>query len=333
MGKQNFSKIKLLKIWEMLKQDTDEQHPLTTNQIIEKLKAVGIECDRKTLYQDIATLNTYGYEIIQRRGQHNNSYYVIDRNFDVPELRILMDAVQAASFVTEKKTAEFIDKISALGGSNRAELLKRNIVLFNTTKHTNENIYYSVDKIDEAILSEKKIIFKYFDYDLHGERVFRRDGHRYVANPVTLVFSNDNYYLVCYHDNHKMLTNYRVDRMTEVDMLDAPINKEARPKGIDISDSRKQAFSMFSGETQKVTFEMTSDLIDVIFDKFGEKTKIADLGDNKIQFSADVQISNMFFGWCCSFGDKLKIVAPSKIKEELHAYIQALVDSYSGGNI
>lgn len=141
----------------MLKQDTDEQHPLTTNQIIEKLKAAGIECDRKTLYQDIATLNSYGYEIIQRRGQHNNSYYVIDRNFDVPELRILMDAVQAASFVTEKKTAEFIDKISALGGSNRAELLKRNIVLFNTTKHTNENIYYSIDKIDEAILSERKI--------------------------------------------------------------------------------------------------------------------------------------------------------------------------------
>lgn len=153
MGKQNFSKIKLLKIWEMLKQDTDEDHPLTTNQIIEKLKASGIECDRKTLYQDIATLNAYGYEIIQRRGQHNNSYFVVDRNFDVPELRILMDAVQAASFITEKKTGEFIDKISALGGSNRAELLKKNIVVFNTTKHTNENIYYNIDKIDEGILS------------------------------------------------------------------------------------------------------------------------------------------------------------------------------------
>ena len=154
MGKQNFSKIKLLKIWEMLKQDTDEQHPLTTNQIIEKLRSVGIECDRKTLYQDIKTLNAYGYEIIQRRGQHNNSYYVVDRNFDVPELRILIDAVQAASFITQKKTAEFIDKISALGGSNRAEILKKNIVEFNTAKHTNENIYYSIDKIDEAILSE-----------------------------------------------------------------------------------------------------------------------------------------------------------------------------------
>lgn len=328
MGKQNFSKIKLLKIWEMLKQDTDEQHPLTTNQIIEKLKASGIECDRKTLYQDIATLNAYGYEIIQRRGQHNNSYFVVDRNFDVPELRILIDAVQAASFITEKKAVEFIDKISALGGSNRAELLKKNIVEFNTTKQTNENIYYSIDKIDEAILSDKKVIFKYFDYDIKGNRVFRKDGHRYVANPITMVFSNDNYYMVCYHDNHSTLTNYRIDRMTEVDMLDTPINKNTRPKGIDISDYRKQAFSMFGGEPVNITFDTTSDLIDVIFDKFGMKTKITEVGDNKIQFTAEIQISNMFFGWCCSFGEKLKIIAPIDIKKKFTEYLYNLCEQY-----
>lgn len=328
MGKQNFSKIKLLKIWEMLKQDTDEQHSLTTNQIIEKLKLAGIECDRKTLYQDIATLNAYGYEIIQRRGQHNNSYYVVDRSFDVPELRILIDAVQAASFITEKKTAEFIDKISALGGSNRAEILKKNIVEFNTAKHTNENIYYSIDKIDEAILSERKIIFKYFDYDLHGNRVFRKDGHRYVANPIIMVFSNDNYYLVCYHDNHTTLTNYRIDRMTEVSVLDTPINKDARPKGIDLCNYRKQVFSMFGGEQTAVTLETTPDLIDVVFDKFGEQTKITEIGNNKIQFTAEIQISNMFFGWCCSFGEKMKIVAPQEIKEQFTEYLNRLCQNY-----
>lgn len=328
MGKQNFSKIKLLKIWEMLKQDTDEQHPLTTNQIIEKLQSAGIECDRKTLYQDIATLNAYGYEIIQKRGQHNNLYFVVDRTFDIPELRILMDAVQSASFITEKKTGEFIDKISALGGSNRAELLKKNIVAFNTTKHTNENIYYSIDKIDEAILADKKIIFKYFDYNLKGERVFRKDGHRYVANPVTMVFSNDNYYLVCYHDNHSTLTNYRIDRMTEVSILDTPINSEARPKGIDIGDYRKQAFSMFGGKPKNVSFEVATELIDVIYDKFGEKVGIIDLGDNKFKFTAEIQISNMFFGWCCSFGDKLKIIAPKEIRVQFSDYLDGIVKNY-----
>lgn len=329
MGKQNFSKIKLLKIWEILKQDTDEDHPLTTNQIIEKLKASGIECDRKTLYQDIATLNAYGYEIIQRRGQHNNSYFVVDRNFDVPELRILMDAVQAASFITEKKTGEFIDKISALGGSNRAELLKKNIVVFNTTKHTNENIYYNIDKIDEGILSGKKILFRYFDYDINGNRVFRKDGHRYVANPITMVFSNDNYYLVCYHDNHSTLTNYRIDRMVDVTVTDNPINKDACPKDINISDYRKQAFSMFGGEPSQVTIAVSFDLIDVIFDKFGEHTKVIDKGNGTIEFTTEIQISNMFFGWCCSFGDKMKIVAPTKIKEQFVEYLQVLSNQYS----
>ena len=140
MGKENFSKIKLLRIWEILKQESDEEHPLSTNQIIERLARGGISCDRRTLYQDIAALNSYGYEVICRRGQHSNSYYVEDRSFDVPELRILIDAVQAASFLTEKKTVELVDKIAALGGSNRAEILKRNMVDFNTNKHYNASV-------------------------------------------------------------------------------------------------------------------------------------------------------------------------------------------------
>lgn len=136
MGKENFSKIKLLKLWEILSRESDEEHPLTTGELIARLEKCGISCDRRTLYRDIAALCEFGYEVITRRGQHSNSYYVVDRGFDVPELRVLIDAVQAASFVTEKKTAELVDKIAALGGSNRAEILKRNIVEFNTTKHS-----------------------------------------------------------------------------------------------------------------------------------------------------------------------------------------------------
>lgn len=137
MGKEAFSEIKLLKIWEILKQDSDENNPLATNQIIDKLAASGIVCDRRTLYQDIAALNSYGYEVACKKGQHSNCYYVLDRNFDVPELRILIDAVQAASFISPKKTEELTDKIAALGGSYRADILKKNIVEFNTTKHSN----------------------------------------------------------------------------------------------------------------------------------------------------------------------------------------------------
>lgn len=192
MPKTNFTKIKLLKLWEILSQDSDEDHPLSTKRILEKLKCQGIECDRKTLYEDIRLLNEYGYEVLCEKGQHSNRYCVVDRSFDVPELHILMDAVQAAGFITEKKTAELVNKIASLGGSNRAEVLKTNLVHFNTTKHSNENIYYSVNEIGEAILSEKKLSFLYFDYNEKRERVFRKEGSRYVVNPVATVFFNDN---------------------------------------------------------------------------------------------------------------------------------------------
>lgn len=325
---QNATRIKLLKIWELLCRETDEGHPMESTTIIEKLNNMGIPCDRKTLYRDIHVLCDCGYEVLCQRGR-KNAYYVMDRSFDLPELHILLDAVQAASFITSKKTSEFIDKIAALGGSARAELLKKNIVEFNTTKHTNETIYYSIDKIDEAIVDGKKIIYRYFDYDANGNRVYRREGHRYVANPITLVFSNDNYYLICYHDNHPTLTNYRIDRMTDVDVLDSLINVEACPHNIDISDYRKQAFFMFSGETISVTIEMSAELIDVVFDKFGEGTKVNDLGNGKIQFSVDIQESNMFYGWCCSFGEKLEIVSPSKVRNRFIDYLKVIDRNYS----
>ena len=313
MGKENFSKIKLLRIWEILKQDSDENNPLTTNQIIEKLSESGIICDRRTLYQDISTLNSYGYEVICKKGQHSNGYYVIDRSFDVPELRILIDAVQAASFISPKKTAELTDKIAALGGSYRADIIKKNIIEFNTTKHNNEHIYYSVNAIEDAILAGKKISFQYFDLNESHERVFRKNGEKYLVNPVAMVFSNDNYYLICYHDNHDGITTYRIDRMLNVSVSDQEINKAAQPKGLNIAKHRKQSFSMFGGKTETVKFEADKDLLDVIYDKFGEDTQIRSLGNGKISFTADVQVSPVFFGWCCMLGDKLRVAQPESI--------------------
>lgn len=325
MGKENFSKIKLLRVWEILKQDSDENNPLTTNQILEKLSESGIICDRRTLYQDISTLNSYGYEVICKKGQHSNGYYVIDRSFDVPELRILIDAVQAASFISPKKTVELTDKIAALGGSYRADILKKNIVEFNTTKHNNEHIYYSVNAIEDAILAEKKISFQYFDLNESHERVFRKNGEKYLVNPVAMVFSNDNYYLICYHDNHDGITTYRIDRMLNVSVSEQEINKAAQPKGLNIAKHRKQSFSMFGGITETVKFEADKDLLDVIYDKFGEDTQIRPLGNGKISFTADVQISPVFFGWCCSFGERLQLISPYNMKKEFYEYLKQVM--------
>lgn len=329
MGKENFSKIKLLKIWEILKQESDENRPMTTGQIIERLSDSGITCDRRTLYADIATLNSFGYEVVTQKGQHSNSYYIVDRSFDVPELRILIDAVQAASFISPKKTEELTNKIAALGGSYCADILKKNIVEFNITKHNNEHIYYSVNGIENAILSGKKIKFQYFDLNEKQERKFRKSGEKYLVNPVTMVFSNDNYYLIGYHDNHDGVSIYRIDRMLNVSVSEQEINKSIQPKGLSVAKYRKQSFSMYGGETETVKFEADKDLLNVIYDKFGEDTQISLLNDGKITFTADVQISPIFLGWCCSFGERLIMVSPDNVVKQFTDYINKILGKVS----
>lgn len=253
MNKERGKNIKLIKIWEILSQETSEEHPMDTNEILDRLLAAGVDCTRKTLYRDIKLLNDCGYEILCNR-KASNEYYVVDRKFDVSELRILLDAVQAASFITEKKTREFVDKIACLGGSRSGEVLKRNIVSFNTTKNTNEDIFYSVYEITSAITQHKKIEFSYFDYDLLHKRVFRKEGAKYIVNPYATIFSNDNYYLVCFDDKHKNVSHYRIDRMCQIKTLDEEAKEYPAAKKLDIQKHKRQVFGMYSGERNIVTF-------------------------------------------------------------------------------
>lgn len=204
MKQENAYKIKLVKILEILRQDSDEDNYIETSEILSKLAAMGIVCDRRTLATDIEVLNSYGYEVLSEKSPGKpNRYCVIDRSFDVPELRILMDAVQASRFITPKKTEVLIDKIANLGGSHRSELLKSNVVKFNTTKGTNENIFYSINEINTAIEKGYKVSFEYFDFDINHNRVYRREGKRYFVNPLATIFDDDNYYLICYYAKHE----------------------------------------------------------------------------------------------------------------------------------
>lgn len=164
MPEGNRRKMKMLLMVEILRQDSDEEHPVLTSQFISKLAERGITCDRRTLSRDIALLNEFGYDVQSRLVGHEKGYYFLDRKFSVPELKILIDAVQAAGFITEKKTKEFINKIAELGGSHRAEILKTNMVCFNTTKHTNEAIYYNISELENALQEHKKASFYYCNF-------------------------------------------------------------------------------------------------------------------------------------------------------------------------
>jgi len=174
MKNENSRKIKLLKLWELLKRETDEEHPMDTVEIIEKLNREGIDVDRKILYNDIEVLNSYGFEVLKERGKRNR-YYVMDRGFDLPEIRILLDAIQASAFVTEKKTEELIEKVAFLAGSKRGSVLKENVVRSSTVKSRNESIFYSVNTIAEAIDCGKKITFNYYTLNVHKEKAYRTE--------------------------------------------------------------------------------------------------------------------------------------------------------------
>ncbi|MBQ7761846.1 MAG: WYL domain-containing protein [Clostridia bacterium] len=326
MVNENSRKIKLLKLWELLKSETDENNPMDTKTIIKRLGDEGIQVDRKILYADIDLLNKYGFEVLKDRSR-SNKYYVVDRNFDPHEVRILMDAVHSAGFITEKKTDELITKVSALAGSKMGEMLKGNITKYSTVKSTNELIYYSIDTIVRAKQENKKIGFYYFDYNENRERVYRKDKKWYIVNPVATFIDDNQYYLVCYDDKHKTLNQYRVDRMESVAMLNEDITPNEKAEKASLAEHKRQLFSMYGGKVERVTFEISKNLIDMVLDRFGERVKI-NAREDKAICVVEVQVSPMFIAWCCSYGAQLRVTQPKNVVSQIKDHIELIKELY-----
>jgi len=312
----NCQKIKLLKLLELLRQETDELHPMATAEICCRLEDMGISCDRRTLARDIALLNQQGFEVMTCQMGKGKGYYVEDRSFSVAELKILIDAVQAASFITDGKTQEMIEKIAGLGGSHQSEILRGNMVCFNTRKHSNEAIYYNVGDLEDAILQQKKIIFRYFDRDEQGNKVYRRNGHRYVVEPVAMVFNEDNYYLIAYSSRFESTANYRVDRMDSVQMLEETVTPKALELRQQVGSFTEQAIKMYGGQIIDVALEFHRSLIGAVYDRFGENIHIIPWAKEQCRATVKVQISPTFWGWIFQFGKLMRILSPQKVKEQ-----------------
>ena len=325
MANQNCQKIKLLKLMELLQQETDEQHPLRASEICSRLVSIEISCDRRTLTKDINVLNEQGFEVMSVMMGHEKGYYIEDRSFSVPELKILIDAVQAATFITDKKTNELISKIAALGGSHRAEILKSNIVCFNTRKHSNESIYYSVNYLEDAIEKKKKVIFRYYDLNENGEKVYRREGHHYVVEPIALIFNEDNYYLICYSAKQDNTANYRIDRMDSVELIDEDVCEKALVLRESVAGYTDQVFKMYGGQPENITIEFNDRLIGVVYDKFGEDTKMLRLSDHTCAATVKVQVSPTFWGWLFQFGDQMKLRSPETLVEQYQLQAALLI--------
>jgi len=324
----NPQKIKLLKLYEMLRQHADEDRPLSTNQLCSMLEAEGIPCDRRTLSEDIDTLNANGFEVLHRRTRYAKLYYIVDRQFDLAEVKILIDAIQAASFITKQKTESLTDKVASLAGSHKATALKGNLVTFNTRKHSNEAIYYSVDALENALQQKSRASFRYFDLNEHNERVFRKEGDRYIVNPVGLIYHEDNYYLVTYHETYEATVNYRVDRMADVQVEQTQVAEQAIALSSELGAYTERIFKMFNGPRESVELRFDRKLIDAVHDKFGEGVEIVACKREQCSARVEVLVSPVFFGWCFQFGKGLKIISPESVALEMKDQAKKVAGMY-----
>lgn len=324
----NLKRIRIMKIWEILNRESDEDNPLTTEQILDRLEGMGIPCHRKTLYEDIKILNATGYEVMVNRAI-SNEYYVVERAFDLPELQVLMDAVQASRFISERKTEEFVKKIASLAGSNKGDVLKRNVVAFNTSKCTNEKIFYIINEITQALENKKKISFYYFKLDANHKRVYQKNKKKYVVNPLATVFSDDKYYLMCYDDKHGNIAHYRIDRMERVVMSEKDITETEVSLNFDVKRHKKQLFGMFVGEPETVSFSADKSIIDALFDKFGDDLELTE-SEGRVLFKAEAQISPTFIAWVTGFSGKLIVTAPSNVVKKVKNHLNKTLEAYGG---
>lgn len=303
----------------MLEQ-TDENHHITMSEIISQLELYGISAGRKALYEDIEALRTFGLDIKQLKG-NTSGYLVASREFELPELKLLADAVTSSRFLTEKKSNELLKKIEGLASKYEAKQIQRQVFVANRVKAMNERIYINVDTIQRAISEGKKISFKYFDYDLKKKKKYR-DGLR-ICSPYALSWDDERYYLISYYEKYQKITNFRIDRMESVEVLEEL--SEPKPKDFNVAEYMKSSFSMFSGEAEEVKLRFDNSLINTVLDRFGNKITVIPDGDDHFTVRVKVKAEPPFFAWLFQFGCKAQIVKPSDLKEKYRKQIEKVL--------
>lgn len=323
MARSAEQKIRLLVLYDILLKESDDDCPLSTNELIEKLSRYGITATRQTVYDDIEMLNAFGYEIICDHGR-NNRYFVGDRTFGLPEVQILLHAVGASKFLSERKTTVLTEKIAELLGNVQAKRVK-DLLTPRGRESGNELIYYSINEITTALLEKRKLSFLYFDYGSKGERIYRKDKERYEVNPLGMVYSGECFYLVCFHDKYGNPASYRIDKMADVQVEAEPITQKKEYKKFDLSAYKRETFGMYYGEKAEITLSFPKDLLDVVIDRFGD-IPIVSNGSGYI-IKPLVRVSKTFFAWLTTFEGKIRIIAPKDVVEQYKDFVLQLYNN------
>ena len=325
MSKSDNQKLKILYILDYLQRNSHADHPIRATELIQMLeKQHNILCERKTVYSDIAALQEYGADIVSVPGK-NGGYYIASRNFELPELKLLIDAVQSSRFLTEKKSRELIEKLCKECSVHEAQLVRRDVLVSGRVKSMNETIYYNVDSIQEAIGQNRQITFRYFDWALDGSRKYREKD--YTASPYGLCQDHENCYLLAFSPRHG-ITSYRVDRMSHIQISQDLRIPCPELTGKNLTEHANRLFQMYSGEATDVKMRFHRSLINVVVDRFGRDIMLIPDGDDHFVFTAKVAVSPIFLSWIIGFGTKAKILHPQSVAEQCRELCMEALSQY-----
>ena len=320
-------KLKILQLRQLLLDETDKEHPLNAAQIIEKMMSLyGFSYNRKTIYADVERLKSYGMLIEQNRGQ-NGGYYVVNRNFELPELKLLVDAVQSSKFITKKQSADLIKKLERETSRENAKQLQRQVFIYNRIKTGNMAIYNNVDVIHAAIHDNLQIGFRYCEWTIQKKLTCRKDGAEYIISPWALTWDDENYYLVGYDAEKEMIKHYRVDKMQDTRIIDRKRLGRDRFEDFDLAAFARKTFGMYGGQDRKLTLEAENHLAGVLIDRFGTDIIMAPHDKEHFHTSVMVTVSPQFVGWLAGIGKGIRIQWPEDVREQYREYLQGIIDN------
>lgn len=325
MAKSAGQKLKLLYIIQFLSENTDETHPVSTAEIISYLETNGIHSERKSIYDDIDKLCQFGYDILSVQNRLGGGYYLASRNFELAELKLLVDAVQSSRFITTKKSRSLIKKIEQLSGKYDAGKLQRQVYVAGRIKTENESIYYNIDCIHTAIQNNRQITFEYLEWNLKKELVPR--GGRRTVSPWALIWKDENYYLAAYDEKDGIMKHYRVDKMGRVAELETARLGMDKFEQIDPAIYSNQAFGMFGGKEQTVTMQFPNRLVGVVLDRFGKDADVRPMTDRIFRTRVKVNVSGQFFGWLAGIGREAVIISPDSVRQEYQNWLSDIVNT------
>ena len=328
MAKGENQKLKILYLVQIFTRYTDDEHSLTMQQVIDKLEACGVNADRKTLYLDFAELEHYGIDIISEKIGRSTYYHLGRRQFELAELKLLVDSVQAAKFITDTKSKVLIKKLETLASTYEARQLQRQVVISGRVKTVNKSVYNNVDTIYTAIGEEKQISFHYFQWDVHGNQVLRHNGTLYKISPWCLMWDDEYYYLVAYDAKADLIKHYRVDKMKDLNIIDEKRLGQQAFKDFDMARYSKAVFGMYGGEETCVTLECENDKAGIIIDRFGKDLTLFPSDQSHFTVHVNVIPSGQFLGWIMSLGKGVKITGPDQVVRKMQDEVNRLTDEY-----